>query len=347
MDSAFSPEGPDSPTPTYPAALARRAYARVGLAFFLLFLVVQGSALLITVLLNNTWIVRAPWFSMLLSVVCIYLIGLPVLLAVLRGLPVLPPPPGEMKNGAFLCSALMVLGLGFTASMLGNYLIGILERLLGFPLVSNLDAALEGNSTLVAAFFTVILAPIGEEFIFRKLLCDRTAAYGEWQAICLSAVFFMAFHASLQQALYTLFGGGFLAFIYIRTGKLIYPILLHAVFNFFGSVPVLLLTEYAGLEEALDQFLLSPSLEVLRTYVLPLLLYALHLLLLLTLSLVGIILFFVNLKKMCRATLPSPMPYGSRASIVCGNPGFWLFLGSSFFLIVLSVLSSALQEFIP
>lgn len=343
MDSSFFPETPASPVPVYPYATAKRAYARLGLVYFLFFLIVQLSALLLFAILSAFPVSDAPWFSMALSGVCLYGIGLPALLLMLRGLPVLPPPRGKMGFGAFLVSAVMVLGLGFATNFAAQFLFNLLGQL-GFPTVeNNLEQVLSGNSLLLTAFFTVVLAPLGEEFIFRKLICDRTAAYGEWQAICLSALFFMAFHASLNQAPYTLVIGGFLAFLYIRTGRLLYPILLHAVFNFFGTVPGMLLSKYADLDgifETLSDGELSElSWEMLR----PLLLYGLYAFMIFGLAIVGVILFFTKLGKMRASMLPTPMPAGHRFSIVCGNAGFWLFMGFSFLLIFLSFLSSYLE----
>jgi membrane protease YdiL (CAAX protease family) len=81
-----------------------------------------------------------------------------------------------------------------------------------------------------------ILAPIFEEFFFRKMLIDKTIRYGAKVSIILSALLFGLFHGNLNQFFYAFLMGGFFAYVYIKTGKIIYPIVLHAIVNFMGSV---------------------------------------------------------------------------------------------------------------
>ena len=86
-----------------------------------------------------------------------------------------------------------------------------------------------------------IFAPICEEILFRKFLIDRTIKYGAKVSIILSAVLFAFFHGNLNQFFYAFLMGGFFAYVYIRTGKITYTIILHAIVNFMGSVMSLIL----------------------------------------------------------------------------------------------------------
>ena len=45
------------------------------------------------------------------------------------------------------------------------------------------------------------------------------------------------------QFFYAFFVGILFAYVYVRTGRLRYPVLIHGIINFFGSVPSLLVTE--------------------------------------------------------------------------------------------------------
>ena len=92
------------------------------------------------------------------------------------------------------------------------------------------------GNPLYSILVMVILAPVLEEYIFRKLLIDRLSKYGELTAMLFSATVFGLFHMNFFQFFYA-FGLGLLfAYIYTRTRNLLYPVLLHMIINFQGSV---------------------------------------------------------------------------------------------------------------
>lgn len=82
----------------------------------------------------------------------------------------------------------------------------------------------------------VIIAPIFEELLFRKILLEKLLPYGKVIAIAISSLFFGLFHANLEQLLYTMFLGVLCANIVIITGKIKYAIYLHMSFNLFGGI---------------------------------------------------------------------------------------------------------------
>lgn len=88
---------------------------------------------------------------------------------------------------------------------------------------------------------TVIIAPILEELIFRKLMLDRIRNYGEKTAIVFSALCFGLFHENLTQFLYAFIIGLFLGYVYCKTGKVLYTMIMHALVNLISSSIMLLL----------------------------------------------------------------------------------------------------------
>ena len=82
----------------------------------------------------------------------------------------------------------------------------------------------------------VILAPVIEEFLFRRQIIDRIRVYGERRAILVSAVMFGLFHGNLSQMFYAGVLGLVFGYVYLKTGKLRYSIILHALINFMGSI---------------------------------------------------------------------------------------------------------------
>ena len=55
------------------------------------------------------------------------------------------------------------------------------------------------SNMMVTFLYMVICAPILEEYIFRKLIVDRTVKYGQGVAIVLSGLMFGLFHGNLNQ----------------------------------------------------------------------------------------------------------------------------------------------------
>lgn len=94
----------------------------------------------------------------------------------------------------------------------------------------------ENNAWLIIS--TVILAPVTEEFIFRGLILNKWAeTSSNTRALILSSLLFGIVH--FGSLIIPQFIGGLLyGIVYIKTKKLIYPILMHVINNL---IPVLLL----------------------------------------------------------------------------------------------------------
>ena len=58
---------------------------------------------------------------------------------------------------------------------------------------------------IVTFLYMVICAPILEEYIFRKLIVDRTVKYGQGVAVVLSGLMFGLFHGNLNQFAYAFY----------------------------------------------------------------------------------------------------------------------------------------------
>lgn len=138
---------------------------------------------------------------------------------------------GQLVVSFMMCYGIMIIGnligLGVTAG------IGLIK---GSPVQNALLNVITGGSLWVTAIFTVLCAPVFEEILFRRLICDKVIKYGEGCAVVLSGLIFGLFHMNFNQFFYAFFLGCFFAFIYVKTGTLKYTILLHMTINFFGSV---------------------------------------------------------------------------------------------------------------
>lgn len=139
---------------------------------------------------------------------------------------------------------LPVIALG--ASM--NVLINIILSIAPFPQswwdeYNAASAPLDQTNalTVVAA---VIVAPLTEELLFRGLVFTRVSrAFGVYVGMVASSFIFGSMHGTAIWFIYTALFGLILAFVFVRSRSLFYPILLHLSFNltsffFTDGIPV-------------------------------------------------------------------------------------------------------------
>lgn len=151
------------------------------------------------------------------------------------------------KHNAGVKTFITYIGITLTLMWIGN-LIGLaITNLLSGAIQNDISNPVQNliNSTDIwlNLLLISIIAPVCEEIIFRKFIIDRTIKYGANVSIVLSAVIFALFHGNLNQFFYALFIGGFFSYVYIKTGKIVYPIILHIIVNVMGSVVSLIFAQ--------------------------------------------------------------------------------------------------------
>lgn len=133
--------------------------------------------------------------------------------------------------------AILVPGMQFVSS----YLVSLVS--IAFPqwlkqyedLIES--AGLDTSITIPMLLYSVILAPIGEELIFRGTtmhLARRALPF--WLANLMQAFLFGFFHMNWIQGIYAFVLGLILGFVCEKGGSIYYSILLHILFNFWGTV---------------------------------------------------------------------------------------------------------------
>ncbi len=94
-----------------------------------------------------------------------------------------------------------------------------------------IESILNENIVLVL-LYTVIIAPLAEEVVFRGLILHRARrTVSFWGANILQAVFFGLYHQNLIQGVYATAIGLLLGMIYRKFNTIIAPILLHILIN--------------------------------------------------------------------------------------------------------------------
>ena len=225
---------------------------------------------------------------------------------------------GEVLKAFCMCYAVLI-----ASNIIGNMITTSIGVLKGSPIINPIEELITQMNIPVMILFAVICAPIFEELFFRKFLIDRVVKYGELPAALLSGFMFGLFHGNLSQFPYAFTIGIFFGILYIRTGRILYPVILHAMINFFGSaVSVIVIRSFSvDLLNNLSVADLSVSELFTPENMIGLAVLLLFELVVFILVIVGSILWIFNWKKICFYTREMDIPRNERMKTVLANPG--------------------------
>ena len=222
---------------------AKKRFSRFFLAIFIYLIIANASAVIIQLLL--TLALGAEAASKLFSsyffvwgsqMVCMYLLALPAFYLIVRGMRKTIRSKSKLSASEFLIYFLIGQGLMTIGSFIATILTNFYSSIFNYELSNTVSDMISDSPIWMITLVAVIIGPIVEEFIFRKLLMDKLGMYGDRIAIIVSAVAFGLFHGNLFQLFYAGLFGALLAYVYSKTGNLLYPIVLHMLTNLFGSV---------------------------------------------------------------------------------------------------------------
>ena len=251
---------------------ARRSFSRFALALFLFLIIANAVVLGISTTMMlvmgaekySAFVESSPIFEMLVSTLPMYLVAFPVLFLIVKGMPTQKRekkklPALELFYMFLVAEAFMMVG-----NLIGQSINASISSILGIE-VNNATSDLILRAPVWLVFLlVVVVAPIVEELIFRKLMIDKLSRFGDLTAIIVSAVAFGLFHGNLFQFFYAAFLGLLLAYLYCKSGKIGYTIAFHAIINFLGSVAVIPIIKY---EELLLSGTVPETGAALREYV--------------------------------------------------------------------------------
>ena len=175
-------------------------------------------------------------FQSLLIVLSVDLVGFPVLWWILRGVPAEKPAEEKVGVGKWICYLLMSAGLCGIGMVVGVIVHSVFTLPFGASNSSAVAELISGSNIWLRILVVGIGAPVFEELIFRKLLIDRVKKHGELLAILTSGLFFGLFHGNFSQFFYAFLLGCLFAYVYVRSGRIRYTILLHMAINMTSSV---------------------------------------------------------------------------------------------------------------
>ena len=314
---------------------AKKHFSRVGLSYFIF----GVAAVLVQVIVSVAVDIINPdlWdnytFNILASILPMYLVGAPICFMLMKGLPSEKPETGKWGFGKFIAALLIALGVMYIGNYIGTAIGLVIERFSPEATASTnavQEMVLTGDM-LVNIVFMVIIGPVVEELLFRKLLCDRLRIYGEGITVAVAGFMFGLFHGNLTQFVYAFLLGCILTYVYLKSGRVTITIAYHIIINFIGSVvPILALrsADIDGLQEIMatgDNDLLvefiTDNVEAFAVYIL----YAVSIIAVMIVGLILLVVFLASGKvkfRPGRYTIPS----GKKFGVAIINTGMILFI---------------------
>ena len=305
---------------------AKHDYSIIGWALILIIGVWLVGASLVTVgvALSHNGENIPTGLLLLLSNLPLYAIAMPLSLLVFRNVPRLATKRFDMSPGTFIKLFVAIVPIMYIGAIIGN--------LVSAPFTGDdqdtLESALVNTDYFSLFLLTYVCAPIFEEWIFRKEIIDRTRKYGEKTAIVVSALCFGLFHGNVRQFFYAFGLGLIFGYMYVRTSKLWYSMLMHALVNLNGGVISIWVTSQVddkALMRAMEQSNDAAMREVQRQMG-GLIIVGVYVLIMLALFIAGIVILVRNRKRFVFFDAPEQLEQGTGVKTALGNPGMIVFL---------------------
>ncbi len=207
----------------------------------------------------------------ILGIALLYVVGLGLFIFITKNVSKEPYARKE-KGGVSVKALILCFLLHCTAFMVLNIL-AIATSILGGASPSSEITPM----TKSMLFILLIFNPVVEEYVFRHLFASRLLKYGERFYVLASAWCFAVVHGvsvGFAHIIYTFILGLVWAYLTVKSGSIVLAVIMHAVSNLFNAVIIQLLGA-------------SISIEVMAVYSF----------LLMALGAIGLILFFINRKK--------------------------------------------------
>ena len=309
---------------------ARKAFSRIGLAFSTVLLVstaLQVAWIIVPELIwgEDNWLNNSSWGLWLSAIIPMYLIAIPLGLLILRKLPAQKPQDHPMGGK----NAFILFAISLCVMYAGNLIGTVLSMALSGGTAENAVVEYVSDTNPLKYLALVICAPVFEEFACRKQIIDRTRQYGEKTAVFLSALVFGLLHQNFFQFFYAFGLGLVFGYIYIRTGRLRYTMLLHGIINFMGGVVapwIVTLTDTQALDPGSANMDPEAFAAAYGKALLGIAVSGLYVLFLLGMSVTGLVFLCIKCRKLIWHPAERQLPAGTAVKTVYWNVGMVLYI---------------------
>lgn len=309
---------------------ARSQFSKIGLIYVLGALLIVGIQYLVIAIMNvtNPALLSNINSSLLLTMIPMYAVAMPIIMFFIKKfIPATRIEKKKMPVSHWLIIFTICYAGMYLSNIAGLILTQVISLVKGSPVANGILDIATSTNLWINIFVMVLLAPIFEELLFRKLLIDRTVRYGEGISVLFSGLMFGLFHGNLNQFAYAFVLGLLFGFVYVKTGNIKYTIILHMVINFMGSVLGILILKFLDYDALMAASSNPADMMPYVTAHLPqLLLYVFYLILVFGLMITGIIFFIVKAKQFRCLPGEVVIPKGKRFSTTILNLGMILYL---------------------
>ena len=321
--------------------LAKKTFGILGWGFFafvIVSLIAQEIGVTLVRMLYSGGGQIPSIMTYIVSFFPLYLVAFPVLLLIIRKL----PDDGRQKEGIGLSTLLkcfcMCITIMYIGNLIGTGLSRIIGGFFGKTSTNNLAELITNADMTGTIIFVVILGPIMEEIVFRKILIDKTVKFGERNAMMLSALMFGLFHMNLFQFFYAFGIGLIFAYVYIKSRKIGYSIAFHMIINFMGSVLAVFVSK--NYTEDVINKLQSGNPELVSQALTPgVIMSAVYSIAVIVLFFVGLVLLIIGRKNMRLDVNGAPFTRREEKGLVYGNFGMAFFIAACIAMMGLTTLA--------
>lgn len=306
----------------------KKFFSKVGfnyLIYGIASIIIQVIIINILGLLNSNLIYDFNSLT-IISAICNYILPFPILIYLMGKIDSQTPEKNTLTVKRFITYIAVTLTLMWAGNIIGLAITSLISFTTPFDVSNPVQSMINSSDIWLNLMLISIIGPIFEEIFFRKLLIDRTIKYGAKASILLSALMFGLFHGNLNQFFYAFLIGGFFAYVYIRTGKIKYTILLHIIVNLMGSVVSLFVV--SGVEHITSGFVQPLDIAIVMLYIM--IIFASFLIGIIKLS---------GFKNVRIAELPGKIILREPVKTIILNPGMILFIGFSIALMIRQIIA--------
>ena len=309
----------------------KKYFSRMGMTLFLGSLLIYAVQIIfLTIAQNIPVIAKDVNLSFLMGMLPMYIIAFPLIFLMFKRIPAQPKGEKQKMNVwqilAAFCVGYAILNL---FNILGSILVSIVCILKKGGVNNVVTDITTSVHPLISFLIVAICGPIMEELLFRKTILDRTRQYGDGLSLLFSGLVFGLFHGNLAQFVYTFFLGIFLGYIYIKTENIVYTIILHIMINFPAAVLWPFVLKKSGLLEMVSNLGKNASSAALTNALMDnpsgTLLYTGYMCFVWGIVILGVILFFVNKKKLSLDAGKVTIEKGARFQTILLNVGMILY----------------------
>lgn len=258
----------------------------------------------------DNWYYNTSWGQWISSFVPMYGFALPVVVLIMRKIPSQKPIENKLSFGKMF----VYFAISYFIMSAGNIIGTVLALIFSGGKAQNPVTEIAMDENPLKMVVVVILAPLFEELIFRKLMLDRIGKYGEKTAVLLTALAFGLLHQNLFQFFYAFGIGLIFGYIYIRTGKIRYSVILHTIINFMGGViaPFILTLFDSEKLMSIQQNGTAEEVFTILLNILPgIIFYLLYTMFLYGIIISGLVLFIIKIKELRWENSPLELSSGT------------------------------------